>query len=237
MDLDGIGYALHLKAERERILARVPAAQRARILGKRPAYYPTEKPAPKPRPVVAKPAPVKNKKQSPEVIIDAVLEVTGISRYEFMREGRCRDIVSRARQLGYWLVCRIWPDMSWPAKGRVFCKHHSSVMAGYWRVEDAKGEKPFSEWLQHRDLVDLVEAANKTGGVPPVSSWRRSIKDRQRPLKGRRRGEAHPEAKMTDAQVIAIRADARSSAVVAAAYGMSRSAIKDIRSRKNWRHI
>lgn len=34
MDLDGIGYARHLKAERERILANVPAAHRARIMGR-----------------------------------------------------------------------------------------------------------------------------------------------------------------------------------------------------------
>lgn len=235
MDLDGIGYARGLQEKRSAVLANASPAVRARILGERPSYHAVDKPAPQPRQPVHKPTPAK--KQSPKAIVETVLEVTGISYYEFLREGRCSDIVSRARQLGYWLVCRLRPDMSWPDKGRVFRKHHSTVMSGYWRFEEAKDKQPISEWLQHPGIAELVESANKEGGVPPPSSARRSAKVSKRPLKGRRKGEAHPEAKMTAEQVIAIRADARSATLVAAAYGMSRSGIKDIRSRKTWRHI
>lgn len=236
MDLDGIGYAKRLQEQREAVLAKVSPAVRARIMGERPTYYTPSKPAPKPRPPVVKPAAPADK-QSPEAIIDAVLDATETSRYEFFREGRCRDIVGRARQLAYWLVCRFRPDMSWPAKGRLFRKHHSTVMSGYWRFEQIRNERPVSRWIQHPLLLDLVEAASKEVGTPPPSSFARSIKDRQRPFKGRRKGETHPEAKMTAEQVIAIRADPRSSKEVAAQYGMSRSGIKDIRSRKTWRHI
>jgi hypothetical protein len=236
MDLDGIGYAKRLQEQREAVLAKVSPAVRARIMGERPTYYTPSKPAPKPRPPVVKPAAPADK-QSPEGIIEAVLDATGTSRYEFFREGRCRDIVGRARQLAYWLVCRFRPDMSWPAKGRLFRKHHSTVMSGYWRFEQIRNERPVSRWIQHPLLTELVEAASKEVGAPPPSSFTRSIKDRQRPFKGRRKGEAHPEAKMTAAQVVAIRADPRSSKEVAAQYGMSRSGIKDIRSRKTWRHI
>jgi hypothetical protein len=172
-----------------------------------------------------------------EAIIEAVLDASGISRYEFFREGRCRDIVGRARQLAYWLVCRFRPDMGWKAKGRVFRRHHSTVMSGYWRFDQIRCERPVSRWIQHPLLIDLVEAASKESATPPPSSFARSLKDRARPFKGRRKGEAHPEAKMTTQQVIAIRADPRSSKEVAAAFGMSRSGIKDIRSRKTWRHI
>lgn len=236
MDLDGINYARRLREQREAVLAKASPAVRARILGERPSYYTPSKPAPKPRPVVVKPAPPPNKK-CPESIIESVLDATGISRYEFFREGRCRDIVGRARQLAYWLVCKFRPDMSWPAKGRLFRKHHSTVMTGYWRFEQIRNERPVSEWIQHPLLIDLMEAASKETGTPPRCSLARSIKDAQKPHKGRRMGEAHPEAKMTVAQVIAIRSDPRSAKEVAKDYGMSRSGIVEIRSRKTWRHI
>ena len=234
MDLDGNGYARGLQEKQAAILAKASPAVRARILGERPSYHVADKTAPRQRqPAKTDPS----KKRSPDAIIDAVLIATGVSRYEFIREGRCSDVVSRARQLGYWLVCRFRPDMSWPDKGRVFRKHHSTVMSGYWRFQESKGNPPFSEWLRNPAILDLVEAANKEGGVPPPSSERRLIKHSQRPLKGRRKGETHPEAKMTAEQVIAIRADPRSAGLVAEAYGMSRSGIKDIRTRKTWKHI
>lgn len=237
MDLDGINYARRLQEQREAVLAKASPAVRARILGERPSYYTASKPAPKPRPVVVKPVAPADNKKSPEAIIEAVLDASGISRYEFFREGRCRDIVGRARQLGYWLVCRFRPDLGWKAKGRIFRRHHSTVMSGYWRFDQIRGERPVSRWIQHPLLIDLVEAASKESAAPPPSSFARSLKDRARPFKGRRKGEAHPEAKMTAEQVLAIRADSRSSKEVALAFGMSRSGIKDIRIRKTWRHI
>jgi len=234
MDLDGINYARRLQEQREAVLAKASPAVRARILGERPSYY--NKPVQKPRPPVVKPAAPAGKK-SPEAIIEAVLDVTGTSRYEFFREGRCRDIVGRARQLAYWLVCRLQSKMSWPARGRLFRKHRTTVMSGYWRFEQIRHERPVSRWIEHPLIAELVEAASKEKNTPPPSSFARSIRDSKKFRKGRRAGERHPEAKMTAEQVIAIRADPRSSKEVAAQYGMSRSGIKDIRSRKTWRHI
>lgn len=236
MDLDGINYAKRLREQRESVLSKASPAVRARILGERPSYYTASKPAPMPRPTVVKPAAPTNK-ICPESIIEAVLDATGTSRYEFFREGRCRDIVGRARQLAYWLVCRFRPDMSWPEKGRLFRKHHSTVMSGYWRFEQIRHERPVSEWIQHPCVAEFVEAASKETGTPPPSSFTRSIKDRQRPFKGRRKGETHPEAKLTAAQVLAIRADPRCSRDVGVSYGMARTTIQDIRRRKTWRHI
>lgn len=235
MDRDGIGYAKYLKEQRERVLANVSPSVRARILGKQPSYHIASKPAPKPRQPVIHPA--QTDKKSPESLIEAVLEVTGTSRYEFFREGRCRDIVGRARQLAYWLVCRFRPDMSWPVKARYFRKHGTTVMSGYWRFEQIRGELPVSRWIQHPIIADLVEAASKEPNTPPPSSFERSIKDRQRPVKGRRKGETHQGAKLTAAQVIAIRADPRPSRKVGVSYGMARTTIEDIRRRKTWRHI
>lgn len=51
------------------------------------------------------------------------------------------------------------------------------------------------------------------------------------------KGEACHLAKYTEEQVLAIRADSRSSRVVAKEYGMSKTNVLDIRSRKIWAHI
>lgn len=54
------------------------------------------------------------------------------------------------------------------------------------------------------------------------------------------RGEAHPDAKLTEDQVIYIRSEARrgtSLLVLANAFGCSRSAIQQIVKRKTWRHV
>jgi len=51
------------------------------------------------------------------------------------------------------------------------------------------------------------------------------------------RGSRVGTSKLTEALVIAIRAETRPRAVIAAAYGLNKSHVSDIRSRKVWRHI
>lgn len=51
------------------------------------------------------------------------------------------------------------------------------------------------------------------------------------------KGEDHHDAKLTEEQVRAIRADPRSQRAIAADYGLSQSAIAHIKTRRNWRHI
>jgi hypothetical protein len=50
-------------------------------------------------------------------------------------------------------------------------------------------------------------------------------------------GEAHGEAKLTEAQVIQIREDARSQRTIAADYGISQTNVSDIKLRKIWKHL
>lgn len=54
---------------------------------------------------------------------------------------------------------------------------------------------------------------------------------------GGKRGERHHFAKLTEAQVRAIREDARLHKIIAVDYGVGREAISCIKSRKNWWHI
>ena len=53
---------------------------------------------------------------------------------------------------------------------------------------------------------------------------------------GRRLGEAN-RAKLTEADVRAIRADPRSSSVVAREYGVSDGTVRKIRRRERWGHV
>ena len=50
-------------------------------------------------------------------------------------------------------------------------------------------------------------------------------------------GERHPESKLTEADVRAIRASAEQGIVLAAHYGVTPSLISAVRRRKAWRHI
>lgn len=73
-------------------------------------------------------------------------------------------------------------------------------------------------------------------------SWRHirdvplsGLVQRQRALRGH--GEASANTRLSNAQVIAIRADARSERVVAQAYGISPTAVGQIKRRQTWRHL
>jgi hypothetical protein len=191
MDLDGSGYARQLRAERAAILANVSPAHRARILG-RPAPYVepkahaitvnlktgertvtvapdliVPKPKPEPRPVVVPvivvhPSRVAPSGPSPEAIISAILTATGISLYEFLREGRSNFKIGRARQMGYWLTKRIRPDMSLPEMGRMFRKDHTTIIAGARKGEEFKDTAPICDWLAHPAIVALMEKGGES---------------------------------------------------------------------------
>ena len=51
------------------------------------------------------------------------------------------------------------------------------------------------------------------------------------------RGSDHQGSKLTDAQVLAIRSDARLQRVIAAEYGLAQTTVGRIRSRRAWAHL
>jgi hypothetical protein len=51
------------------------------------------------------------------------------------------------------------------------------------------------------------------------------------------KGESHGHAKLTEAQVVAIRTDPRAVAIVATSYGVSPATIRLIKARKTWAHV
>lgn len=53
----------------------------------------------------------------------------------------------------------------------------------------------------------------------------------------KRRGETHGRAKLTDADILAIRADPRTHGLIAAEYPVSMSMVQKIKHGDNWKHV
>lgn len=66
--------------------------------------------------------------------------------------------------------------------------------------------------------------------------WRKGRGDRSG-LRNHLPGSAHPQAVLREADIVAIRRDARSHRDVARDYGVSKTSISYIRLRKTWRHV
>lgn len=56
-------------------------------------------------------------------------------------------------------------------------------------------------------------------------------------LISRRVGEEHPKAKLTNNDVVAIRADTRPNSAIAKEYGVTKSTVGRIKRKTIWRHI
>ena len=56
-------------------------------------------------------------------------------------------------------------------------------------------------------------------------------------LISRQVGEEHPKAKLTNSDVVAIRADTRPNTAIAKEYGVAKSTVGRIKRRTIWRHI
>jgi DNA-binding CsgD family transcriptional regulator len=97
--------------------------------------------------------------------------------------------------------------------------------------EDAHGAIPKGlRVLHHCDRPACYEEEHLFLGTQADNQHDMKQKDRQA------KGSRHSQAKLTEAQVLAIRADLRGPAQLAAIYGVDPQTIKDVRTR-TWRHI
>lgn len=92
--------------------------------------------------------------------------------------------------------------------GKKFVNHINAIKSDN-RVENL-------EWCTH---MENMQHAHKLGLIP----YKRGVK--------------HHKAKLTDAQVLAIREDNRFQYIIAKDYGVSQGMIGFIKRRKNWNHI
>lgn len=133
------------------------------------------------------------------------------------------------------LGCRLWRGgKSAAGYGKTFhdgkCRYVHNVA---WEVY--RGPIPKGKHVLH----------NCPGGDDP-SCWNpehlwlgtKADNAADRDKKGRQaKGEVTGAAKLTNREVLAIRADHRLGCEIAAAYGLSASAVSDIKTGKSWRHL
>lgn len=94
------------------------------------------------------------------------------------------------------------------------------------------GDCPKNHEVCHRD-------GSKTNNVVSNLYWgtrKDNIADNLR-LGRHPIGEAHGMAKITEDDVLSIRDDSRETKEIAKAYGLSVASIRNIKNRKNWKHL
>lgn len=130
--------------------------------------------------------------------------------------------------------CQLWSAAKFRGGYGMFW--HSGRMRSAHRVayELARGEIPDGMHVCHTcDVRHCVNPAHLFLGTNSENVADKVAKGRLPDMKGVR----HPGHKLTEDDVLAIRCDDRSLAVVAAEYGVSKKAVLNIRHRRSWGHL
>lgn len=102
--------------------------------------------------------------------------------------------------------------------------------------EDVVGKIPRGILVLHKcDNPPCCNPSHLFLGTDADNVADRVAKGRTR--RGDQRGEKHGSAKLTERQVLAIRAAMGPQKVIAARYGINQSGVSDIKRRKLWAHI
>lgn len=102
-----------------------------------------------------------------------------------------------------------------------------------WELANGRKIRKGMDILHSCDNPRCIEPAHLREGTDLDN-----MRDREARGRGRQpKGEATGRAKLTEAQVLAIRDDPRGKRPVAAHYGVSKTLVMLIRQRKAWKHI
>ena len=98
------------------------------------------------------------------------------------------------------------------------------------------GPIPHGMFVCHRcDNPGCVNPDHLFLGTPADNM--RDMREKGRGFTPRLVGETHHQAKLTEADVVAIRADPRTQVVIAADYGVTQRNVSAIKRREAWAHI
>ena len=110
-------------------------------------------------------------------------------------------------------------------QGRLVYAHRMA-----WRL--TLGDPPIGKNILHRcDVPACVNPSHLFVGGQTENMLDCSAKGRIS------RGERHPYAKLTTADVLAIRADTRAQRTIAAEFGIKQMTVSDIKRGKTWKHV
>jgi len=127
--------------------------------------------------------------------------------------------------------CKIWHGCTHKGYGRTR-RNGRSVYLHRWTYEQANGQLPPSIFVCHHcDNPVCYELEHLFAGTAKDNTQDAAAKNRLA------YGIKHGRAKITDAEVRAIRADPRSSRAIAQDYPISKSMISYIKSGENWQHL
>lgn len=90
------------------------------------------------------------------------------------------------------------------------------------------------------DGIDICHRCDRPGCVNPEHLFAGTPKENTEDARRKNRlavGSRLPQAKLTEADVRAIRSDSRPQSVIAKEYGIAQSSISFIKSRRNWAHV
>ena len=129
--------------------------------------------------------------------------------------------------------CWLWEGRTGHGYGRLkYAGHQISAHRLSWILH--RGEIPQGMWVLHKCDTPLCVSPDHLF----LGTHLDNVRDRERKGRGHLRpGEAHPEAKLTEEDVRAIRSDARSQMAIARDYGISDSQVANIQLRRAWRHL
>lgn len=128
--------------------------------------------------------------------------------------------------------CWLWPG-GIESNGYGRAKHDGKV---WWvhRLSYVHHHGPIREGAlvcHHCDVRHCVNPEHLFLGTPADNTADMVSKGRHRV------GERAPNAKLTEADVLAIRADTRGLEAIAAAYGVSGPTVSEIKKRRTWKHL
>jgi hypothetical protein len=130
--------------------------------------------------------------------------------------------------------CWLWTSFTTRAGYGKLRIDHREVYAHRHSYEKFVGQIPDGMHVMHRcDTPCCVNPDHLFTGTNADNIADRVAKNRSHRL----RGELQPLAKLTAADVVAIRNDPRTPKQVATAFGVAACTITNIRNRKRWRHI